>query len=64
MIWIALPEICNTHFFSPQKIYLVYIKELGCISDHFFVHSPYVSRILLQPSEVQAGVDATPPRFF
>ena len=69
MIRIVLTEICNTHYFLLKKIYLLYIKKLGCISDHFYVHSPYVSRILFQPSEVHAGADAPPPpaphpRFF
>ena len=68
MIRIVLTEICNTHYFLLKKIYLLYIKKLGCISDYFYVHSPYFSRILFQPSEVHAGADATPPlppsRFF
>ena len=61
MIRIVLTEICNTHYFRLKKIYLLYIKKLGCISDHFYVHSPYFSRILFQPSEVHAGADAPPP---
>ena len=35
MIWIALPEKYNTHYFLLKKIYPLYIKKLGCISDHF-----------------------------